>query len=374
MLLSNAGGVAGVVLPTLVNGFVATGISIGVASRLVAAEIFSFALITLVAPSFLNRLDRRYLAFTAIVLAAAGQFLSLATKNIALIFVCRACAGLGAGLIFSLTVASLSATSKPTRALAMMLASNLIAATALMALISSLARTIPNAAILILGTFVVLHLPFTRALPAHVRAASHQVRAGSRIGNWWLVILGLIGMFFLAMSFGAVWPMVGQIGASRGIDRATIALGLSVAGFGGIAGAVVSASLSDRLGRRMALLLGVTGLAVSALLTLTPAFVAAIILFMFCYVFTIPYYVSVLAPIDRTGRLTVLMNAMTPFGTAAGQTFAGILANYSFAFIVYGGEVTLLCYLTIAMLTMHLMRRKEGKSINLNALSDLPEG
>jgi len=374
VLLSNAGGVAGVVLPTLVNGFVATGISIGVASRLVAAEIFSFALITLVAPSFLNRLDRRYLAFTAIVLAAAGQFLSLATKNIALIFVCRACAGLGAGLIFSLTVASLSATSKPTRALAMMLASNLIAATALMALISSLARTIPNAAILILGTFVVLHLPFTRALPAHVRAASHQVRAGSRIGNWWLVILGLIGMFFLAMSFGAVWPMVGQIGASRGIDRATIALGLSVAGFGGIAGAVVSASLSDRLGRRMALLLGVTGLAVSALLTLTPAFVAAIILFMFCYVFTIPYYVSVLAPIDRTGRLTVLMNAMTPFGTAAGQTFAGILANYSFAFIVYGGEVTLLCYLTIAMLTMHLMRRKEGKSINLNALSDLPEG
>jgi len=181
-------------------------------------------------------------------------------------------------------------------------------------------------------------------------------------------------MFFLAMSFGAVWPMVGQIGASRGIDRATIALGLSVAGFGGIAGAVVSASLSDRLGRRMALLLGVTGLAVSALLTLTPAFVAAIILFMFCYVFTIPYYVSVLAPIDRTGRLTVLMNAMTPFGTAAGQTFAGILANYSFAFIVYGGEVTLLCYLTSAMLTMHLMRRKEGKSINLNALSDLPEG
>jgi len=48
-LLSNAGGIAGVVLPTLVNAFVAIGISVGVASRLIAAELVAFALITLVA-------------------------------------------------------------------------------------------------------------------------------------------------------------------------------------------------------------------------------------------------------------------------------------------------------------------------------------
>jgi predicted MFS family arabinose efflux permease len=369
VLLSNPGGVAGVVLPTLVNAFVASGISIGVATRLIATELMACALVTLIAPLLINIVNRRYLAFTAILLSAAGQLLSLEVKTTALIFACRAGAGLGAGLLYALAVASLSATAKPTRSLAIMLASNLISATVIMALISWLARTTPTAAILVMGIFVILQLPFVPALPAHVRVASNQPRTTSSIGNWRLVILGLVGMFFFAMTFGAIWPMIGQIGAKQGIDHRMIALGFSVAGFGGIAGAIVSAALSNKLARRTALLLGATCYAICILLALSPAFVAAMILMMFCFTFTIPHYISLLTAIDTTGRLSVLTSAMIPFGIAAGQTFAGILASYAFSFVVYGGEATLLSSLAVIMLATTFMRRENESPGNLNALA-----
>jgi len=222
---------------------------------------------------------------------------------------------------------------------------------------------------MVMGIFVVLQLPFVPALPAHVQAASIQPRTTSGIANWRLVILGLVGMFFFSMTFGAIWPMIGQIGAKQGTDHRMIALGFSLAGFGGIAGAVVSASLSNRLARRTALLLGATGYAVTILLALSPAFVAAMILMIFRFTFTIPHYISLLAAIDTTGRLSVLTSAMIPFGIAAGQTFAGILASYSFSFVVYGGEATLLSSLAVILLPTNFMRREKETPGNLNALA-----
>jgi MFS transporter, DHA1 family, inner membrane transport protein len=345
VLLSNPGSVAGVVLPTFVNAFVASGIAIAVATRMVAVELFACAVMALLAPAFLNRVDRRYLAVAGILLAAAGQFLTLAVKTTALIFACRASAGLGAGLLYAVALASLSATARPARSLAIALASNLFAATVIMALVSWLSRTTPTAAIWVMGIFVAVHLPFAAAVPAQARVARNQPRSSSAIENGWLVTLGLIGMFTLSMSFGAVWPMIGQIGASQGIDHATIALGFSVASFGGMAGAIVSASLSNRLGRRTVLVLGGAGLATSMLLTLSPALVAAMILFMFCWTFSVPHYISLLAGIDTSGRLSVLTSAMIPFGISAGQVAAGVLVSYAFSFVVYGGVAALLCSL-----------------------------
>jgi MFS transporter, DHA1 family, inner membrane transport protein len=362
VLLSNPGSVAGVILPTFVNAFVASGISIGVATRLVAVELFSCAVITLVAPLFLNRLDRRYLGVAGILLAAGGQFLSLGAKTTALIFACRAGVGLGAGLLYAVALGSLSATAKPARSLAIALASNLTAATVIMALISWLARTTPTAALWVMGTFVALHLPLTPALPAYVRVASSQARS-TVIENGRLVILGLIGMFALSITFGAIWPMIGQMGASQGIDHTILAFGFSAAPFGGIAGAIVSASLSNRLGRRAALLLGVAGLAISSSLTLSAALVAAMVLFMFCWTFTVPHYISLLAKIDTTGRLSVLTSAMIPFGLAAGQTFAGVLVSYGFSFVVYGGDAALLGSLAAMMVATNFMRREKGNPL-----------
>jgi len=142
----------------------------------------------------------------------------------------------------------------------------------------------------------------------------------------------------------------------RGIAPEGIAIGLSLSGFGGIAGAVISASLSARLGRQTALLSGAAGLAVCGLLTLTAAFVPAIILFMFFYTFTIPFYVSILRCDRPDGTADRLDERYDSVWRGCGTDVRRSAGELRYLLHRFWREAALFCYLVVAMLTMRSMR------------------
>jgi DHA1 family inner membrane transport protein len=347
-LLSNPGAVVGVVSPAVVNAFVARGSDIAVAGHFAVAELFASAAMILAASLFVNRIDRRILGLAAIAAAVTGQLLSVMTGAVGLIETYRACAGAGEGLLYAVAIASLSRTAAPDRALGVSVASNQVASTLLLILMAWLGRGgHATAAVWVIAAFIALHLPFVPSLPARVKAESNSAGARAGVVNRLPVFYAIAGMILLAAGFGAVWPLIGQIGAARGIPAVTIAVGFSIVGLGGIAGGSSAAAFGARLGRSTAITLGTLGMAACILLSLSLLFVAAMFFIMFFFVFSLPFYLALLSGLDRTGRLSVLTSAMIPFGIAAGQTIAGLLAGYGLASVVYAG-----CAASIAALAV----------------------
>jgi len=168
-------------------------------------------------------------------------------------------------------------------------------------------------------------------------------------------------MFLLATGLGLKWPVVGQIAAANGVAPGTVATGFSVAGLGGVAGAVASASLATRFGRLLPLIVGTLGMLLALVLVGTNLFVMAAILTMFFWAFALPYYLGLVAEIDATGRVAVFTSAMIPFGMAAGQMAAGpleVIGGFS-AVTVAGNLVLVLALASIswAMRSITLVRK-----------------
>ncbi|KKC24176.1 hypothetical protein WP12_20745 [Sphingomonas sp. SRS2] len=356
-MLTNPAAIIGALMPTFVDAFVARGLDVGTAATLGSIELFSMAITVVLAPLIVNRWNRRAIALCAILLAAIGQLGSMETADPFAIGILRMAAGVGEGALYAVAVASIAAMAAPDRTFGLAVACNLVTTTALLALIVWYARSAPAAgAMLVTGAFVAIHMAFLLALPKHgALPASRQNAPSHRDGptaSPVAVLSGLLGMFLLFFGFGLVWPMASQIAAYRGLDADMIATALSVAGFGGIAGAGVATVLGLRFGRVLPLVSGTLAMALGLWLIGTNFFVAAALLVMFSWAFNLPYYLGLMASLDLTGRIAVLTSGMIPFGAAAGQVMAGLIKDgHGFAAVTFCGSAALVAALAAILHT-----------------------
>jgi predicted MFS family arabinose efflux permease len=149
-------------------------------------------------------------------------------------------------------------------------------------------------------------------------------------------LIGLLGMAFIATSFGSVWPSIGQIGLRRGDTAHAVATSFALAGFGGIAAGFIAASISGRLPRSALMSIGALGFPATALaLTLPLPLPVIAVAAMFFWIFGLPFYFGTMASLDASGKLAVLTSAMLPLGVAAGQLVAAtLMALHGYAWIV----------------------------------------
>jgi len=363
-LLTNPGGIIGTVAPAFVNAFVAAGARVEDASKLAAAEFFAMATTLVLAPLLIDRFDRRLLAGAAVIAAAAGQFLSLNAGILEPGIYYRLLAGGGEGISFAVAIASLASAPSASRAFGLAILSNQVAGLLLLAIIAWAATNSPaHAALVVAGTFIAAHLAFIPPLPRPVQTsgACSSATGGTPVALV-PVICSLAAMFLLSGGFGAVWPLIGQIGVTAGVSEHAVVSTLAVVGFGGIFGGLIATLVSSRLGRRGAVLLGTCGMAISIILTSTSFFAEAAILLMFFWAFSLPYFLGLLAELDQTGRLAVLSSAMIPFGIAGGQLVAGlVVAAIGLANITAIGVLAVAGALAAAIATSSWSCRLSGR-------------
>lgn len=330
-MLTNPGAAVGVVAPTIVDAFVRRGISLSMASLLGAAELAGLTVALLCSPLFLNRFDRRALAGIAVVMAISGQLLSLIFDAPHSLGALRVLAGLGEGGMYAVAIASLAATRSPDRAFGVVAILNQISATLLLVAIAHLNGSYPQSgAIAVMLGLVMLTSLFVTTLPRRVDAGSTGQNTGFDLKTPFALtpaLFGLAGTFLLSCGFGAVWPFIGQIAVARNISDELIASAFSWVGAAGILAGVIVTALGLKLGRKLPLVFASVGFSVSLILpTYHVSFIALTLLLMFFWTFNIPYYMGLLAELDRTGRLAALTGAMLPFGIAAGQALSGRIA------------------------------------------------
>lgn len=359
-LLTNPAGIIGTVAPAFVNAFVASGMSIALASRMAAAEFFAMATTLLLAPLLVRRMDRRVIAIVSLAGAVLGQLLSLSTDSAAFILGCRVVAGAGEGALFAVAVATLSAAPSPERAFGMVILSNQGAGTLLLAVIAWLATLSPaNAALWVAGGFIAIHAVFIPALPRTSGGQDSRRRADSdpAAPAFIPILCGLGGMAFLSAGFGLVWPMVGQIGLAANISSDVLTTTLSVVGLGGIGGGLAATVAGSRFGDQWPVLFGTVAMALCMPLLASQLFAVAAVLTLFFWAFNLPYFLGFLAKVDKGGGLAVLTSAMIPFGIAAGQLVAGpLVQSVGIAGIAPAGSLAVVGALALKLVGSRLIR------------------
>lgn len=369
-MLTNPGAVVGVIAPTVADAFVQRGFPLPVASLLGAAELGGMTVALLSAPLVLMRSDRRTLALSALALSVVCQLLSLTVDATPMLALLRTSCGFGEGWLYAAAIASLASTSAPDRAFGIVVAANQIAGTLLLATIAWISVGNPAAgAISVACIFSLATAPFVLSLPRGRDASSSGKDRATVAGfDRTPALLGLAGMFLLSAAFGLVWPNIGQIALARGVSQQSLLHAFSAVGLGGIAAGIMAAVLGAKFGRIPPLVVGSSGFAAAlALPTTSSPFLLTALGIIFFFTLSVPYYLGLLAAIDRTGRLAVLTSAMIPFGIAVGQAASSFLVGSSgFANVTVVGSALA----TVALLA--IVSAASGGLETRTALRDRP--
>ncbi|MBC2639174.1 MULTISPECIES: MFS transporter [unclassified Rhodococcus (in: high G+C Gram-positive bacteria)] len=185
----------------------------------------------------------------------------------------------------------------------------------------------------VLAILMIVVLPLVRFLPQrNIFAGRPADEDAVPTANYALrATLGLIALLAFYVSLSGIWTFLGSIAGASMIDNDTSSSILSIATVFGIAGSVGATVLGARPNTRINLLVGYLAMTLSvALLAGTPGvlrFTAAALLFKFTWTFILPYLMSTLSGLDRSGQLVNLANLAIGGGFALGPLMGGRLVE-----------------------------------------------
>lgn len=319
------------VMPLIIGGMATRFALTDTQSGFVATAYFaSYALLALTSPTWVRRLNWRYTAFGAYVGLVVGIALAgFATSHGQAVFA-MVVAGLGAGILYPISLTLASDSQNTDRAYALKLTAEQLVPASLLLLIPLLGWGVGFPPILLLAAVtVVVCLLASMGMPASGSYSRANVSAASRPAVW-----GYLGLLALAINFagfGGLWIFFERIAQEQSFSpeftNRWLAVGLVTSGLGPLAAAV----LADRFGRVLPIVLG-TVLALVSIGVLSSGVDQsryAFVLFTLplTYYFAISYVMAVIAAADTTGKIAGLMAFALAVGAATGPALFGMIKD-----------------------------------------------
>jgi hypothetical protein len=264
-----------------------------------------------------------------LVAVAIGDLASASVHHPAALIALRGLSGLAEGSVMAVCLAVVGRSTQQERNFALWATGQLIVG----AIILSLLPRVPVAirAPVVFGSLavlIVLLLPMSPWL-ARSTVLSAQVRTrNALLDTAALSALGAVLTFYLAI--GGVWTYVERIGLQDGLPAPVVASDLAIASLFGIAGCLTAVWLKAHIGRAAPLCVGYGILLAATWMLSRPAtpfaFATSTFAFLYAWTFSLPFLLAVVASLDRTGRLSVLINLMIGAGLGFGPViFAAML-------------------------------------------------
>ena len=350
-------------MPVLVGGMADRFALDDLQSGLVATAYFStYALVALTSPLWIRRWNWRLMTVLGFVVMFASLGLALIAPSYVTARLAVAASGLGAGVLFPVSLTLVSDMKHPERAYAIKIAVEQLVPAGLLIVLSTgvfLASGLNGTLIAIMAA-VVLCLLASIAMPA---AGTYLPETGGKPLKQ--VVPGLLALVALGVNFAGfagLWVFMERLGAERGFDDGFINLWLAVGLITSGVGPLVAAWVADRWGRVYPLAAS-TVAALASMVFLAgdltrQAYALALILLPLTYYFGISYIFSTVATADESGRISGLMSFALAVGSATGPALFG--ANKS-----AGGPVLVvmgMCMAAGALLIILIARRQETVS------------
>lgn len=358
--------------PFLVGSLVDTaGYSEQHAGWIFAADMIGLAVGSILTYFLVNRVDRRHLAAAGLAVLIASNLLATAFHELGVLFAIRVPAGLGSGILYSVSIANLSGTHRTARNFSILLFLILLAGSVEALLLPALSAEFGvNGIFMFFVTAGVLALPFVRWLCPFAVERSLVATAGAPESTPGppplprsLPLLYLASIVVYTILIGAVWTYIERAGISAGIQQATVARILAIANLCGVFGALAAPRLSRRWGQGRMLLgalfcVAIVFAVIGIRLGLTTYF-GGLVVFNVLWVMVNVYQMGTLAIIDHTGRYGTLVPAAQDIAVSAGSPIAGAMlaagAGYP-AVMFFGAACALLAMLVFLPAYVRLRR------------------
>ena len=333
------------------------------AGYIASAEMFGIACTTLLLIFIEARFDWRKLTALCLLIAAAGNLLSLSLADFEKLAALRFLTGMGSGGLMSLTFAMMGLTDKSDRNFGYIITWVLIYG-ALGILVMPWAFTTigMNGVLLFFALFNLSGLFFIRHLPGSGAHRQEPTTPESGGYSWSLKGLSLLAILVYNTSIGIVWAYLFLLGLEAGIGEQTVANVLTVSQFLGIAGAFVAVVLQLRIGRIIPLQVSIIGTAIGIYLLVGNIalfhFALGVCLFNFLWNVSMPYLLATLASFDRRGRVVIYGICMQTAGYAIGPFIAATLLSAGSYEHVYTVAVLLFIASAVILLPGLIAQRK----------------
>jgi predicted MFS family arabinose efflux permease len=320
--------IAPVIAGKLVEQFGLTPVQVG---TLFSLELGAFSLATVPAYLWLRRMNLRTASYLFAAIVIAGNVVSGFMDDFGLLVAARVVTSLAAGSITVIILTLSGKTGNPSRAFGIFVVFQLAMGALILAVFPALFASTGVAAIYwTLAGLAGLCLLVVNRIDGEVLRKSTAVAASdTKRVPVFRAAAGMAAVLLFYVALSGVWSFIAQISAGSGIDLSATSLILSLATVAGIPSALVATTLGDSPRRRLYLLAGYIGMAMSiALLIGTPAlvrFAFAAVIFKFAWTFILPYLLSTLSDLSNGGHLMNTTNLMIGGGFSIGPIVSGAL-------------------------------------------------
>ncbi|WP_457972293.1 MFS transporter [Arthrobacter sp. D1-17] len=320
--------IAPVIAGKLVEQFALTPVQVG---TLFSLELGAFSLATVPAYLWLRRINLRTASYIFTAVVIAGNVVSGFVDDFGLLMIARVVTSLAAGSITVIILTLSGKTANPSRAFGIFVVFQLAMGALILAVFPSLFAAAGVAAIYwtLAGLAVLCLLVVNRIDGEALRTAAPVAAGAAKRVPVLKAAAGMAAVLLFYIALSGVWSFIAQISAGSGIDLSASSLILSLATVAGILSALVATALGETPRRKLYLVAGYVGMAVSiALLFGSPAlirFAIAAVIFKFAWTFILPYLLSTLSSLSSGGHLMNTTNLMIGTGFSIGPIVSGAL-------------------------------------------------
>jgi len=330
--------------PLLVGEYIAKlGVSESQAGLIISAEMAGFTLGAAVL-FIIARLNWRKIMTSALLIMIIGNASLLFVDSLSVFVLCRFIAGLGAGLVMTMTIQVIGLMRDPDRVFGMWSVGQLSFGALGIIIFPSVVASNGIDFVFLIWAVLATILGLTIRFYPYGRAP--LVSSGSQSGmsrHFFLGLLCLLGLFIYYGGQGGVWFYMERVGMSWGIDRAAVGDILFISLLAAIAGSAVAILLGDKAGRAIPLSVSMVISALSIMLLVVlkgeTLFTVAVCLFNFGWYLFMPYMSAIVANIDDDGKLLSGLAVTFPASLTAGPAIAALLignADTLLPCLIYG--------------------------------------
>jgi predicted MFS family arabinose efflux permease len=371
------GGEMFIVQPGFVQGLVEYGgFTEQQAGFLMSAEMTGFALITVVLIYLSKRINWRRFMAAAMAVAMVGNLASMMVDNVTLYAVIRFVVGLATGGIVSLGFTSIGLTAKPDRNFGFAIMASMIYGAMVMAALPWILGALGVNGLLLVfaglaaaGLTLVFYLPESGEEHVEVEADAVDLSFSHKL-------IAVVAMLCYFLAQGAVWAYLFLFGTSAGLTETSVATGLTLSQFTGIAGAFAAVVVGARFTRLPPLAVGIAAAVIPLLMFLySPitgfSYLVAVLIYNFGFNLTHPYLLATMAAFDRHGRVVIYAVSAQTLGLALGPALGAMLIDgdgyanlqwFSMGFFT-------LCLLLISVPALAQARMAKQVAVTKNALA-----
>jgi predicted MFS family arabinose efflux permease len=331
--------------------------------RVAGADLGGLAIGAVIAALFVARVDRRYLAAFAALMAIAANALCIVYQGYEATLWLRLMAGIGAGIFTGIAVATIGGHSRPAFAFSLELFAFAGSQGAELKLLPYL--TIEGMYITFIATYVVGLLfiswlprrPVDKALDVEIDVEEpggrhHKEHRHVPAYVPWLVLIAIVLTY---VNIGAYWTYIELSTVDSNASPDWVSSMLWISSVFSVIGCLFAVLLSNRYGLARPLLVTLVfqaSIVLMLVLDINNTTVAlSMFFFNFCWIFVDIYQAATIANVDHSGRFPAMIPAAQGLGNFLGPNFAASVLAFGLG---YNGIFVMCAAASIAAMLVYL--------------------